>query len=921
MAKCILKLSVIIFLSFTDLILVNTSENIEEVKLNIPTKVKVANEKVIKGNFKGEKWKSWSDKITIEAKITSPNFSGSQLNLAVFYNQYSEAWILTNHSITTLCANELSSLILVASQIAPDLSPIEIEISIYPRSILLDVDDREIKEHDVSISAPLSFIVNHNDDHEKFSQNQILLLTVDDIDASTEESGLVCMVVGVYGGHCPLKNNEETIFTSEMWTTALSRATFTIDIERLQFKGPFFVTIIIAKHNGLCHGLENQRNDDETMTRPKRSPTTFPGKQIVQDTVSTEISSTDNTTSPIRVKTVRVQITTVRSAVSYIWPIALQILGMLFFIFVAFIIMIFRQFGGYEDICPTNSIEMENKENAESPEIKEKDIGNKSEDNLPDEGINTISGKAVQDDENKDVEGNNDSIYEDCADHDVVDGIVDDLINKIQSIMSTPDMIRRDKKRSLQRKERIRKGLSRLKEHPTLADMTKIVDNNVWFRRNRSRVYFYIVPLLSLYYFVPAIQFAFLAKQNEVSTGSQDLCYHNFRCSKPFYIFSDFNHVISNLSYVLFGLAFMGLVKIKEKKLPEHCFDHSVKTGILQQLSIFYAMGFSLMAQGFFSVCYHVCPTNLSLQFDTTMMYILCTLCFVKIYQFRHPDATANAYTIFMLLGALVLLEALTLYSSSWWIFIIFLAFYISMTIFIAFDIYYNGVGRIDRSITWLLAKDILFNWKQVYRGAYRGNESSQSRSKRNFLSRIRFPQRFKFSLCFTIVNICYAGYCIYEKVKKPEKSVSHVVLFILGGNMVLYLAYYIWNSRIKACKTVIKVSTNEDGTTVTRTERHDGGCTGPCCKQFIHAGSFFAISAFFLFAIGLIFYVNRSANRNLSPAESKNLNVDCTFLDFYDNHDLWHFFGAAGIFMAFCSLLTADDDLLNVHRDQIPVF
>ena len=88
-----------------------------------------------------------------------------------------------------------------------------------------------------------------------------------------------------------------------------------------------------------------------------------------------------------------------------------------------------------------------------------------------------------------------------------------------------------------------------------------------------------------------------------------------------------------------------------------------------------------------------------------------------------------------------------------------------------------------------------------------------------------------------------------------------------------------------------------------------------------MHAGSFFAIFAFILVAIGLMFYIERSANRNLSPAESKNLNVDCTFLDFYDNHDLWHFFSGAGIFMAFCSLLTADDHLLSVSRDKIPVF
>ena len=62
-------------------------------------------------------------------------------------------------------------------------------------------------------------------------------------------------------------------------------------------------------------------------------------------------------------------------------------------------------------------------------------------------------------------------------------------------------------------------------------------------------------------------------------------------------------------------------------------------------------MGFALMAQGFFSVVYHICPTNLGLQFDTTMMYVMCVLCFVKLYQFRHPDATANAFSIIGILG------------------------------------------------------------------------------------------------------------------------------------------------------------------------------------------------------------------------------------------------------------------------------
>ena len=99
----------------------------------------------------------------------------------------------------------------------------------------------------------------------------------------------------------------------------------------------------------------------------------------------------------------------------------------------------------------------------------------------------------------------------------------------------------------------------------------------------------------------------------------------------------------------------MLIVFIKSKKIPESNNpkkDHlSGKTGLLQQLSIFYAMGYALFAQGCFSVVYHVCPTNLSLQYDTTMMYVICILCYVKLYQFRHPDATANAFSTIGFLG------------------------------------------------------------------------------------------------------------------------------------------------------------------------------------------------------------------------------------------------------------------------------
>lgn len=59
------------------------------------------------------------------------------------------------------------------------------------------------------------------------------------------------------------------------------------------------------------------------------------------------------------------------------------------------------------------------------------------------------------------------------------------------------------------------------------------------------------------------------------------------------------------------------------------------ETGVMQQFGIYSSLGLSLIFQGVFSICYHVCPTNHTLQFDTTVMYIICILAIIKIYQVR----------------------------------------------------------------------------------------------------------------------------------------------------------------------------------------------------------------------------------------------------------------------------------------------
>ena len=84
------------------------------------------------------------------------------------------------------------------------------------------------------------------------------------------------------------------------------------------------------------------------------------------------------------------------------------------------------------------------------------------------------------------------------------------------------------------------------------------------------------------------------------------------------------------------------------KKLEREIDDNIEMTGIPQHFGIFYAMGFALISEGFLSACYHVCPTSENFQFDTTFMYVIAVLGFIKIYQFRHSDASSNAYKAFI---------------------------------------------------------------------------------------------------------------------------------------------------------------------------------------------------------------------------------------------------------------------------------
>ena len=73
------------------------------------------------------------------------------------------------------------------------------------------------------------------------------------------------------------------------------------------------------------------------------------------------------------------------------------------------------------------------------------------------------------------------------------------------------------------------------------------------------------------------------------------------------------------------------------------------------------------------SGCYHVCPNNTNFQFDTAFMYAISMLILLKIYQTRHPDINANAYTAFGILAFIIFVGVIgVLYGDGNWYFWVF---------------------------------------------------------------------------------------------------------------------------------------------------------------------------------------------------------------------------------------------------------
>ncbi|XP_061774953.1 SID1 transmembrane family member 2 isoform X8 [Nerophis ophidion] len=413
------------------------------------------------------------------------------------------------------------------------------------------------------------------------------------------------------------------------------------------------------------------------------------------------------------------------------------------------------------------------------------------------------------------------------------------------------------------------KNIVRTKKYLCVSDLSR-KDKRVLSKK--YQIYFWNIATIAVFYALPVIQLVITYQTVVNVTGNQDICYYNFMCAHPLGALSAFNNILSNLGYVMLGLLFL-LIVLKRDIVHNRalsCNDvNALECGIPKHFGLFYAMGTALMMEGLLSACYHVCPNYTNFQFDTSFMYMIAGLCMLKLYQKRHPDINASAYTAYACLAGVIFFSVLGVVfgrgNTVFWI--VFSVIHILATLLLSTQLYYMGRWRLDSGI---LRRMVYIVYTDCIRQC----------------SGPMYIDRMVLLVMGNIVNWSLAAYGLIER---PNDFASYL-LAIAICNLLLYFAFYI----------IMKLRSGE------RIR-----CLALVCILFTAV----------VWGFALYFFFQGLSTWQKTPAESREHNRDCILLSFFDDHDIWHFLSSIAMFGSFLVLLTMDDDLDAVQRDKIYVF
>ncbi|XP_009991725.1 PREDICTED: SID1 transmembrane family member 1 [Chaetura pelagica] len=388
----------------------------------------------------------------------------------------------------------------------------------------------------------------------------------------------------------------------------------------------------------------------------------------------------------------------------------------------------------------------------------------------------------------------------------------------------------------------------------------------------KYKIYFWNIITIAVFYALPVIQLVITYQTVVNVTGNQDICYYNFLCAHPLGVLSAFNNILSNVGHMLLGFLFLLIVlrrDILHRRAMEMKDIYTLDYGIPKHFGLFYAMGIALMMEGVLSACYHVCPNYSNFQFDTSFMYMIAGLCMLKLYQTRHPDINASAYSAYASFAVVICLAVLGVVfgKNDVWFWVIFSLIHVLASLALSTQIYYMGRFKIDLGI-FRRAAMVLYT------------DCIQQCSRPMYMDRM---------VLLIVGNLVNWSFAIFGLVYRPRDFASYI-LGIFICNLLLYLAFYI----------IMKLRSSE---------------------KLLPIPLFCIMATAVVWAAALYFFFQTLSSWEETPAESREKNRPCILMDFFDDHDVWHFLSAAALFFSFLVLLTLDDDLDTVRRDKIPVF
>ena len=379
-----------------------------------------------------------------------------------------------------------------------------------------------------------------------------------------------------------------------------------------------------------------------------------------------------------------------------------------------------------------------------------------------------------------------------------------------------------------------------------------------WFKRG-PKTYSYITGVAGFVLMIGAGQFVFANWHLMIQEGDRDTCYYNdfcYRVSK--YDDIPLNLMISNLAYMIHGLILAISVMYMEAKLFSR-FRNSNDLPPQYAFSMGYAFAWALFFEGCFSLVYHLCPSKLTFQFDTGFMFVIAGLIVVLLY--NGIEMKENS-------GERGFVDAANF----------FLYFLVPLYIF-------NYFGTLSHSETELVNAPAFFTFVVIWWifitfwtgwKLFPDFSCSTSYIKEN-------PCK---CFCFFVSFVLPFIVCGVSSSNIPQAFL--ITCILEGAIAIIGNALCNWR-KIKWAK-----------------------CEESACNVCIQVAYFVAMVILWCFA-GWIFHKKATTDKSLTPEKSRDYNQECSFLEFFDAHDLWHILSSHAL------LVSAYVVMFMSHRYTFP--